>query len=156
MRENRGTTKHESPFRCSLVRGFASDRRVKSAHAAHGLGGETHLPSKPPHTLTRKGVVSSRDFHRNYHRKKATTKYESPFRCSLVRGFASDRVLQERARCAWTWKGDSSPLQTTPYVDPQRGGFFHGTFMRMRGRSNDKQALLDKPAAAPIEPISLL
>jgi len=37
----------------------------KSAHAAHGLGGETHLPSKPPHTLTRKGVVSSRDFHTN-------------------------------------------------------------------------------------------
>jgi len=37
----------------------------KSAHAAHGLGGETHLPSKPPHTLTRKGVVLSRDFHRN-------------------------------------------------------------------------------------------
>jgi|GEM_PF-1478246 len=37
----------------------------KSAHAAHGLGGETHLPSKPPHTLTRKGVVFQRDFHRN-------------------------------------------------------------------------------------------
>ncbi|GEM_PF-1846450 len=42
----------------------------KSAHAAHGLGGETHLPSKPPHTLTRKGVVFPQDFHRNYHRKR--------------------------------------------------------------------------------------
>ncbi|GEM_PF-1759850 len=55
---------HESPFRCSLVHGFALDRGTKSAHAAHGLGGETHLPSKPPHTLTRKGVVLSRDFYR--------------------------------------------------------------------------------------------
>gem|GEM_PF-2925294 len=44
----------------------------------------------------------------NYHRKKATTKYESLFRCLLVRGFASDRVLQERARCAWTWRGGPS------------------------------------------------
>jgi len=40
MPRNRGTTKHKSPFRCSLVRGFASDRRVKSAHDAYGLGGE--------------------------------------------------------------------------------------------------------------------
>jgi len=67
---------------------------LKSAHAAHDLGGETlagpafqrhasdschghvscpgpahsphaeWLPSKPPHTLTRKGVVLSRDFYR--------------------------------------------------------------------------------------------
>jgi len=39
--------------------------RLKSAHAAHGLGGATHLPSKPPHTLIRKGVVSSLDFQVN-------------------------------------------------------------------------------------------
>jgi len=36
----RATTKHESPFRCSLVRGFASDGAPKEAHAAHDLGGE--------------------------------------------------------------------------------------------------------------------
>gem|GEM_PF-1962286 len=47
-------------------------------------------------------------FYTNYHRKKATMKYESGFRCSLVRGFASDRVLQKRARCAWTWRGGPS------------------------------------------------
>jgi len=35
MPRNKGTTKHESLLRCLLVRGFASDRRVKSAHAAH-------------------------------------------------------------------------------------------------------------------------
>ena|GEM_PF-866694 len=40
MPRNKGTTKHESLFRCLLVRGFASDRGSKSAHAAHGLGGE--------------------------------------------------------------------------------------------------------------------
>gem|GEM_PF-2051010 len=84
MPEITGTTKYESLFRCSMVRGFASDWRVKSAHAAHGLGGEAlagqafqrhvtdscpgpaqsphaeWLPSKPPHTLTRKGVVFPR------------------------------------------------------------------------------------------------
>jgi len=38
---------------------------LKSAHAAHDIGGETHLPSKPPHTLTRLLCSSQRDFHRN-------------------------------------------------------------------------------------------
>ena len=40
MPEISGTTKHESLFRCSLVHGFALDRYFKSAHGAHGLGGE--------------------------------------------------------------------------------------------------------------------
>gem|GEM_PF-1530164 len=53
-----------------------------------------------------------------------TTKHESLFRSLLVRGFASDGIVQERARCARPWRGDSSPLQTSPYVDPERGGFF--------------------------------
>jgi|GEM_PF-921489 len=30
-----------------------------------------------------------------------------------------------------------APLQTTPYVDPERGGFFHGTFMRMRNQESE-------------------
>jgi len=46
---------------------------VKSAHAAHGLGGETQLASKPPHTLTRKEVVSSLDFQVNAHAVKTET-----------------------------------------------------------------------------------
>gem|GEM_PF-2973916 len=36
MPEITGTTKRESLFRYSVVRGFASDWGVKSAHAAHG------------------------------------------------------------------------------------------------------------------------
>ena len=82
-----------------------------------------------------------------------TTKHESLFHCSVVRGFASDGVFQERARRAWTWRGGPSragismsccrqmschvsypgPVQsphaycatpqTSPYVNPRRGGF---------------------------------
>gem|GEM_PF-1933644 len=94
MPEITGTTKHESLFRGSVVRGFASDRRVRSARCAWtwrggpsrasistsryrqlschvscpGPAQSPHaqwLPSKPPHTLTRMGVVLVRDFHRN-------------------------------------------------------------------------------------------
>ena len=50
---------------------YVPDQAEQSHGNEHWRGkGLSLLPSKPPHTLTRKGVVSSRDFHRKLRSKK--------------------------------------------------------------------------------------
>ncbi len=72
-------------------------------------------------------------------------KHESPFRCSLVRGFASDRAHKERAR---TLRMDLEERLISPPNHPIRrpakGWFFHETFIGTRYANGH-------PAGAPFE-----